>query len=65
MLKIVLNDDKEIVEEVRAGVKANNGHCPCEIIPTPDNKCICRAFREKETEGYCHCKLYKKILVND
>lgn len=63
MLKIVLNEDKEIVEEVRAGIKANNGHCPCEIISTIQNKCICESFRNQESEGFCHCKLYKKVEV--
>lgn len=63
MLKIVLNKDKEIVDTIRAGLKANNGHCPCSIIPTDENYCICKPFREQESEGYCHCKLYKKIEV--
>lgn len=65
MLKIVLNEDKEIVDEVMAGVKANDGYCPCAIFRTDDMKCICQEFKDQESEGYCHCKLYKKISIDD
>lgn len=65
MLKIVVSEDKERVQMIREGLKETGGYCPCEIVATPDTKCLCKAFREQETEGYCHCKLYKKVLVND
>lgn len=56
---IKLNDDKELVNEIKQGLKDNNGYCPCRIKKTEDNKCMCREFREQE-KGICHCGLYIK-----
>lgn len=61
MLKIVLNDDKQLVDEIRQKLKENEGYCPCKLIKTKDTKCMCKEFREQITEGECHCGLYKKI----
>ena len=61
MLKIILNEDKELVKEIRKAVKENQGYCPCAAIKTNDVKCMCKEFREQKVEGYCHCKLYKKV----
>ena len=61
MLKIVLNDDKQLVDEVRKKLKENCGYCPCKLIKNQDTKCMCKEFREQITEGECHCGLYKKI----
>ena len=63
MLKIVLNDDEEIVKEIREGLKKTNGYCPCLIEQNADTKCMCKAFREQQTAGECHCGLYKKIEI--
>jgi hypothetical protein len=43
-------------------VKANDGYCPCAIQKTPDTKCICKEFREQESEGPCHCGRYMKVV---
>lgn len=63
-MAIHLNEDKEIVEKIRAGLKAKDGYCPCRLAKTPENKCICQEFRDQmadpEFEGYCHCRLYYK-----
>lgn len=61
MLKIVLNDDKQLVDEVRKKLKENGGYCPCKLIKNQDTKCMCKEFREQTIEGECHCGLYKKI----
>lgn len=61
MLKIVLNDDKQLVDEIRQKLKENGGYCPCKLIKNQDTKCMCKEFREQTTEGECHCGLYKKI----
>ena len=61
MLKIKLNEDNAIVEEIRQALKNNEGYCPCRILRTPDNKCMCKEFRDQQTEGLCHCGLYRKI----
>ena len=59
-LFIKKNDDKEKAEKIAKAVKDNNGYCPCELTHTLDTKCICRAFRDQDTPGPCHCGLYIK-----
>ena len=58
-MKIKPNPDENICKMVIEALKANDGYCPCKITHIPDNKCICKAFREQE-EGECHCGLYIK-----
>ena len=61
-MKIIENKDKQIVEYVRAQLKENEGYCPCKLIKSPENKCMCKDFRDKIESGYigeCHCGLYK------
>ena len=58
-MKIELNPDKELVAEIRAKLKNNNGYCPCVFVKNEDTKCICKEFREMD-EGMCHCGLYIK-----
>jgi ferredoxin-thioredoxin reductase catalytic subunit len=59
-----LNEDKEVVRQIKEGLKAKGGYCPCRLQKTEENKCICREFREQiadpDFEGYCHCLLYYK-----
>ena len=50
MLKIKLNEDKEIVDTIKQELKENNGYCPCKIIKNEDTKCMCKEFREQLTE---------------
>ena len=33
-MKIVINNDKELVAEVRAALRANDGYCPCKLFHT-------------------------------
>lgn len=61
MLKIKLNEDNAVVEEIRQALKNNEGYCPCRVLHTPDNKCMCKEFRDQQTEGLCHCGLYCKV----
>lgn len=64
MAKIRLNEDKEIVNTVKAGLKAKDGYCPCRIGKKEEYKCMCQEFKEQiadpDFEGYCHCQLYYK-----
>lgn len=64
-MKIVLNENKEIVKAVQEGLKRTGGYCPCRTERIEDYKCMCKEFREQikdeSFEGYCHCMLYKKI----
>lgn len=62
-MKVELNTNAEVVQEIRQALKENGGFCPCEIEQTPDTKCMCKDFRENVAVGeYCHCGLYKKII---
>lgn len=56
---IKINEDIELVKEIRKQLKENDGYCPCRIEKIPDNKCMCKEFREQKI-GECHCGLYVK-----
>jgi hypothetical protein len=61
-MKVELNKNAELVQEIREALKENEGYCPCELERTPDTKCMCKDFKENVAVGeYCHCGLYKKI----
>jgi len=60
-LKIRHNPDEKLANEIKQSIKDNGGYCPCELTKTTDTLCMCKAFREQNTEGYCHCQLYHKI----
>ena len=60
-MKIVVNSDKELVKEVREGLKRTGGYCPCRIVRNPDTKCMCKDFIENTEEGECYCGLYIKV----
>ena len=63
-MKIRFNEDKQIVDTVKEGLKRTGGYCPCLLERSDDTKCMCRDFRDKvkdpDFEGYCHCRLYYK-----
>ena len=63
-MKIKENPDKEIVAQIRQGLKMTGGYCPCRLERTAENKCMCREFRDQienpDFEGFCHCLLYYK-----
>ena len=54
-------ENREQVEDIRRRLKDNNGYCPCATKKTEDTKCMCKAFREQQRPGECHCGLYIKI----
>lgn len=59
-----LNENPEIVKQIREGLEKTGGYCPCRLERTEDTKCMCTEFRaqiaDPEFEGYCHCLLYYK-----
>ena len=63
-MKVTLNQNKEIVKRIKDGLKKKDGYCPCRLERTPENKCMCKEFRDQiadpDFEGYCHCLLYYK-----
>lgn len=64
MSKIRLNENAEVVQTVKEGLKRTGGYCPCRLEQSEATKCICDEFRHQmadpEFEGYCHCLLYYK-----
>ena len=56
---IKINPNKDIVDKVGAALKEKDGYCPCKPGKLPENKCMCKEFREQES-GECHCGLYIK-----
>ena len=59
-MQIKVNPDEELVAEIRKAIQENDGHCPCSIVKSDDTLCMCKAFRDKEEPGECHCGLYIK-----
>jgi len=60
-MKIKINPNKELVEEITKAINKNGGFCCCAIEKTPDTKCICRVFLEQQELGECHCGKYIKV----
>ena len=63
-MKVRFNENKEVVDIVKVGLKQSGGYCPCRRERTEETKCMCKEFREQiadpNYEGYCHCMLYYK-----
>ena len=63
-MKVRLNEDETVVARLKAALEKKDGYCPCRIERIPENKCMCKEFREQiadpDYEGYCHCMLYYK-----
>ena len=60
-IKVILNDDTNLVNKIKEKLKANDGYCPCVLTKRPEDKCMCKNFREQisqSIEGECHCGLY-------
>ena len=59
-----LNENQDVVNTVREGMKRTGGYCPCRLERTEANKCMCEEFKaqinDPDYEGYCHCFLYYK-----
>ena len=62
-MKVKVNPDTELVNEIRKKLKENDGYCPCRIQKNEDTKCMCKEFVEQEELGECHCGLYIKEEV--
>ena len=63
-MKIRLNENPQIVEALKEALRKKDGYCPCRHARIPENKCMCKEFRDQiadpDFEGYCHCMLYYK-----
>ena len=58
---VKLNNNRELVEEIKQKLNENDGYCPCKLIKNEDTKCMCKEFKEQKEEGVCHCGLYMKV----
>ncbi len=63
-MQIKVNENKEIADMVKEGLKQTGGYCPCRRERTPETERMCKAFRDQiadpDFEGFCHCQLYYK-----
>ena len=63
-MAVKFNPDKQVVAKIKQGLEKKKGYCPCKLGFDPDNKCICKEFRQQindpDFEGFCHCRLYYK-----
>ena len=46
-MAVRLNEDKQMVQTIREGLKRTGGYCPCRLQRTEENKCICKEFRDQ------------------
>jgi hypothetical protein len=62
-MKVSKYADDKLAAEIRAAIKAADGHCPCvlEQYRNADTKCMCKEFRESPQGTVCNCGLYIKI----
>lgn len=61
-LKVRKTDDPLLRVAIESALKANDFYCPCRLEHCPDNKCMCKEFRDqikRGEAGYCHCGLYE------
>ena len=40
MGKVRFNEDREVVERVKEGLKRTGGYCPCRVERKPEYKCV-------------------------
>ena len=58
---IFTTPDEELLNDIIGAIKDNGGYCCCAMEKTEDTKCMCKAFREQEESGFCHCGRYYKV----
>lgn len=58
-MRIEITADPIKRKEILDALKANDNYCPCRLEKIPENKCMCKEFKEQKS-GVCHCGLYEK-----
>lgn len=51
-------------DNVQEAVDNNKGYCPCKVGHIPDNKCMCKQFKDLIANGYvgyCECGLFEAV----
>lgn len=63
-MAIRLNEDKELVAQIREGLRRRGGYCPCRLERPRTTSASARnsasRCQDPDFEGYCHCMLYYK-----
>ena len=61
---VKFNEDSNLVKKIQEALVKTGGYCPCRLMRTPENICVCKEFQDQindpNFEGYCYCKLYYK-----
>ena len=68
MIQIKQTKDKELLEEILKQLEENGHYCPCSLTKTPDDKCMCKNFRdqvERKEPGECSCGRYILTVTED
>ena len=68
MVKIRQTEDVELLEEILKQLKANDHYCPCSLTKTPDDKCMCKTFRDqvgRQESGECSCGRFIVEFIED
>lgn len=68
MIQIKQTEDKELLAEIMKQLKENDHYCPCSLTKTPDDKCMCKNFRdqiERKEPGECACGRYILTITED
>ena len=42
-----MNEDREYVDKIRAGILKREGYCPCKVQIAEENHCMCQEFRDQ------------------
>jgi hypothetical protein len=65
-MTIVKTSDIEHRKHMKKALKNNNGYCPCSPTKLPEDKCMCKDFRDKFDDenwfGFCGCEYFEKQI---
>lgn len=68
MVHIKQTEDKELLDEILKQLKTNENYCPCSLTKTPEDKCMCKNFRDqvkRREPGECICGRYILTVTAD
>lgn len=60
-MQIKKNPNPIAFKDISTAIEDNAGYCVCQVQKTEDSLCMCKAFREQKTSGFCHCGRYYKV----
>lgn len=46
MMNIKQTENQQLLNDILDQLKKNNNYCPCSLTQTPDDKCMCKKFRD-------------------